>query len=124
MKIINIILTALFALFAFFQWNDPDPWLWVSIYGLVAGISAAAIFQKRSKILIYVGIAICLLGLGLLFPELINWVKMGLPNIAESMKTEKLYIEFVREFFGLVIVLLALVFHWWQGKRADKKSLV
>ena len=124
MKIINIILTALFALFAFFQWNDPDPWLWVSIYGLVAGISAAAIFQKRSKILIYVGIAICLLGLGLLFPELINWVRMGLPNIAESMKTEKLYIEFVREFFGLVIVLLALVFHWWQGKRADKKSLV
>ena len=46
MKVINIILTLLFILFAAVQLNDPDPWLWVAIYGLVAGVSGFAIFQK------------------------------------------------------------------------------
>lgn len=120
MKVVNIILTILFVLFAYFQINDPDPWLWVAIYGMIAGISGFAIFQKYSKGVIYLGIAICIIGLGVLFPELINWVKMGTPNIAESMKTEKSYIEFVREFFGLVIILAALIFHFFQMRKLEK----
>lgn len=120
MKVVNIILTILFLLFAYFQINDPDPWLWVAIYGMIAGISGFAIFQKYSKGVIYLGMAICIIGLGVLFPELINWVKMGTPNIAESMKTEKSYIEFVREFFGLVIILATLIFHFFQMRKLEK----
>ena len=121
MKIINIVLTMLFALFAFFQLNDPDPWVWVSIYGLVAVVSGAAIFNKHNIIVVYVGIVICLLGIGILFPELINWIRMGTPDIAETMKTEKDYIEFVREFFGLIISLIALLFHFYQIRKLDSK---
>ncbi|MFK7775675.1 MAG: transmembrane 220 family protein [Saprospiraceae bacterium] len=121
MKIVNVTLTILFVLFAYFQINDPDPWLWVAIYGLVAGVSGFAIFQKYSKGVIYLGIAICIIGLGILFPELINWVKMGTPNIAETMKTERSYIEFVREFFGLGISLIVLVFHFFQMRKTEKK---
>lgn len=117
MKIINITLTLLFVLFAVFQMNDPDPWLWVAIYGLVAGVSGFAIYQKYSKGVVYVGIAICIIGLGILFPELINWIKMGTPNIAETMKTERSYIEFVREFFGLGISLAVLLFHFFQMRK-------
>ena len=117
MKIINITLTILFFLFAIVQFNDPDPWLWVAIYGLVAGVSAGAILGKYNKVLVYLGIAICVLGIGILFPEVVSWIKMGTPDIAESMKTEKLYIEYVREFFGLVIALLALGFHFFQMRK-------
>ncbi len=120
MKVINIILTVLFALFAIVQLNDPDPWLWVAIYGLVAGISGFAIVGKYSKGVLYTGIAICVIGLGILFPDLIDWVKMGMPNIAETMKTEKSYIEFVREFFGLGISLGALLFHFFQMRKNEK----
>ena len=121
MKIINIILTVLFALFAFWQFNDPDSWVWISIYGLVAVISGAAIFQKHNIIVVYVGIAICVLGIGVLFPDFIDWIRMGTPDIAEEMKTEKEYIEFVREFFGLIISLGALLFHFYQIRKLDSK---
>jgi len=122
MKVVNIILTVLFALFAIVQMNDPDPWLWVAIYGMVAGISGFAIVGKYSKGVVYLGIAICVIGLGILFPELINWVKMGTPNIAETMKTEKSYIEFVREFFGLGISLAALLFHFFQMRKIESNG--
>lgn len=72
MKVINIILTLLFILFAVVQLNDPDPWLWVAIYGLVAGVSGFAIFQKYNKGVVYLGVAICIIGLAILFPELIK----------------------------------------------------
>lgn len=121
MKIINIILTILFALFAGWQFNDPDPWVWVSIYGLVAVISGAAIFNKHNIIVVYSGIAICVLGIGVYFPDFINWIRMGTPDIAEEMKTEKKYIEFVREFFGLIISLMGFLFHFYQIKRLDSK---
>jgi len=120
MKIINILLTIIFLLSAYVQLNDPDPWLWVAIYGLVAGVSAAAIFKKYNIILVYIGIAICVIGVGMLFPELIRWIKMGTPNIAETMKTDRPYIEFVREFFGLLITLGAFVFHYFQIKKRIK----
>lgn len=117
MKVINIILTVLFILFAAVQFDDPDPWLWVAIYGLVAGVSGFAIFQKYNKGVVYLGIAICVIGLGVLFPDLIDWIKMGTPNIAETMKTERSYIEFVREFFGLGISLVVLLFHFYQLRK-------
>jgi hypothetical protein len=122
MKIINIILTILFALFALWQLNDPDPWVWVSIYGAIAAISGAAIFGKHNIIIVYIGIAICVIGIGILFPELISWVQMGTPNIAETMKTDRPYIEFVREFFGLIISLGALLFHFFQIRKLNSKS--
>ncbi|MEM6964734.1 MAG: transmembrane 220 family protein [Bacteroidota bacterium] len=120
MKIANIVLTVLFFLFAAAQLNDPDPWLWVVIYGLVGGVSAAAIVKKYNKLMIYFGIAVCVLGIGILFPELISWIRMGTPNIAETMKTDRPYIEFVREFFGLWICLAALVFHFFRMRKLEK----
>jgi len=30
---------ALFGLSAAVQWNDPDPWLWMPLYGLAAGLA-------------------------------------------------------------------------------------
>jgi hypothetical protein len=42
---------------------------------------------------------------------------MGTPNIAETMKAERSYIEFVREFFGLAISLVALLFHFYQIRK-------
>ncbi|MDG1433881.1 MAG: transmembrane 220 family protein [Saprospiraceae bacterium] len=119
MKILNILLTILFVLFAIVQMNDPDPLLWVVIYGLVAVVSGLAILGKYYKGIVYLGIAVCVIGLGILFPELINWIRMGTPNLAETMKTERSYIEFVREFFGLGISLAALVFHFFQMRKNE-----
>jgi len=117
MKILNIILSILFIVFAYVQINDPDPWLWVLLYGFVAVISGLAAFGKYYKFAIIGGMAICVLGLAFLLPDFLNWINMGTPNIAESMKTEKPHIEFVREFLGLGIAFSVLLFHFFQTKK-------
>jgi len=119
MKVINIVLTILFAVFAVVQFNDPDPWFWVLLYGFIAVISGFAIVGKYYKRAIYIGMAICFLGVVIFYPDFRDWMNMGSPNIAESMKAEKPHIEFVREFFGLVICFLALLFHFFQKRKID-----
>ena len=120
MKVVNVILTFLFFLFAATQYNDSDSLLWMAIYLLVAYVSASAIQMKYSKLVIYVGLAICIIGIGILFPDIIRWVRMGMPSIVETMKAEKSYIELTREFFGLVICFLALAFHFFQMRKMEK----
>ena len=44
MKALNLLLAAMFILFAFVQINDPDPVLWILIYGLMAVACILAAF--------------------------------------------------------------------------------
>jgi Transmembrane family 220, helix len=117
MKILNIVLCVVFLLFLGVQYNDPDPYLWMPIYGFVAWICALAAVKKYNKTII-------LMGFGLLFiytltyiPAFIDWIKMGMPNIVETMKTNKLYIELTREFGGLVICDVVLWFQFLQARK-------
>lgn len=123
MKIANIILAILFAVFAVVQINDPDPWLWVLYYGFVAAISAAAIFGKYNRWLLVLGILAGLIGTGLLLPEFIDWIQKGMPTITGSMKAESPHVEFTREFLGLFICMIVLIFHYFQMMKSKKHNL-
>ena len=118
MKITNIILGILFFLFAIVQYNDPDPWLWIGLYSLVAIISLLAARGQYISWLILGGLAICLIWLFMLLPDFVNWIKEGMPSITGSMKAEEPHIELTREFLGLVICMAALIFHWVKSRKA------
>lgn len=112
MKILNILLCLLFVLFAYFQYNDPDPWLWITIYILVAGICAFAAFGKYHRWTTFI-LLLALVGYWLyLLPDFVAWVSDGMPTITGSMKAESEYIELVREFLGLLILIATLVFQY------------
>lgn len=115
MKTINLILCALFVLFALVQYNDPDPYLWAPIYLFVAAVCGYAAFGKYNRPITLIGTVI--LGIYTLtyVPDFIDWIKMGMPNIVETMKAEKPYVELTREFGGLVICMLALL---WELKNS------
>jgi len=117
MKVTNIILTLVFALFAFFQLNDIDPWAWVIMYGVVAVVSAAAIFRKYNKYVLLAGMAACVIWTGMLLPEFINWVQMGMPNIAGQMKAEAPHVEYTREFLGLILAFGVFFFHYRNRRK-------
>lgn len=117
MKIFNWVLTILFALFAAVQFNDPDPIVWVIVYSSVAVISGFAAFGKYNKNVIVTVIGICIIWMLTLVPGVVDWVNEGMPSITGSMKAESPYIEYLREFLGLFIVLLALFFHYFQAKK-------
>ena len=122
MKIANITLSILFFLFAIVQYNDPDPWLWIVLYGMVGIISTMAVFGKYHKILTLLVMGICVLGILFLLPDFIDWLKNGAPSITESMKAESPHIELTREFFGFIVTLLALSWHLRSQSSFSKSS--
>jgi TctA family transporter len=117
MKILNIVLSIMFILFALVQYNDPDPYIWAPIYLFVAGVCGAAAFNRYNNRVTLAGTIILTIYALFYVPDFIDWVKMGMPSIVETMKAEKLYVELTREFGGLVVCLVVLL---WQLKRGKK----
>ncbi|MEL6987338.1 MAG: transmembrane 220 family protein [Bacteroidota bacterium] len=123
MKIFNFILAGLFLLFAIVQYNDPDPWKWMALYLIVALTSLMAALNKSNKWIILIGLAIFAFEAYNLYPEFKNWMNDGMPSIIKSMQAESPYIEFVREFLGLIFCFIVMIFHYFQFRRNQIKNL-
>ncbi len=119
MKILNIILCIIFLLFLGVQYNDPDPYLWMPIYGFVAWICALASVKKYNSSLILIGLGILSIYTLFYIPDFIEWIKMGMPSIVDTMKAEKSYIELTREFGGLIICDIVLLWQFLQSKKKN-----
>jgi hypothetical protein len=109
MRILLFILLALvFALFAYWNLNDPDAAIWVAAYGGVAllfGLAATGRGDRR----ITVALGALLFGWMLtMLPGMFAWVRDGFPSITEEMKATAPHIEVVREFLGLLIAVVCL----------------
>ena len=116
MKIAHYLLAGLFLLFAVVQYKDPDPWLWIGIYVVVAALSVAGWYART-----FWAVGVVLTGLliyaAFYVPDLLSWINGGMPSIASEMKTDQPHIELVREFFGLLISIAALGFLFWHQWR-------
>ena len=111
MKIINIFFALLFLLFVGVQYNDPDPLLWMVIYGIVAAFFILAVLGIRPKKIMLATIVIGALYSLIYISGVYDWFTIGQPGeIVASMKVDKMYVEESREFFGLWIALGALIF--------------
>lgn len=122
MKILNIILTIIFVLFAIVQYNDPDPWAWIALYLFIAVVSGFAIVGRYNRYAILGGLVVCLIWMASLIPDFINWVKMGMPTITGSMKAEAPHIELTREFLGLVVCIAALTFQYFRFRKSVREA--
>jgi predicted transporter len=115
--------TLAFLLFAYWQFNDPDPAIWVSIYAYAALMSALAATRRYPLIPLLTGAMLCLLGGIYFFPASVSdWVMQEWQQQDLSMKT--LAMEEARESFGLLIVsgitgIAALL--GWQKKRKARR---
>jgi hypothetical protein len=114
------ILAAIFVLFAAFQYNDPDFYIWIPIY-LIVGL--IAILYDRGKYhlrLTQFTLAAYILGMISYYPDVISWIENGTPSIANSMQAESSFIEFIREFFGLGICVFALGYYCFLISKKEK----
>lgn len=121
MKALNWILAVLFTLFAAVQHNDPDPLGWIAVYGAVAVLCGLAALGRAPRwALIAVAIAV-IIWMAILAPGMLDWARMGFPDIAGSMKAEEPHIEVVREFLGLMIAVgcLGVLFLFQRSARTD-----
>ncbi len=113
---LSIIFTILFVLFATVQLNDPDPLMWVGLYGFVAIVNAMAIFSFFPKRSIVLGLVV--LGIGCLYlsPSLIEWIASG-QSLIEGMSPNRKYVEESREFLGMLMGLGTLAYQHRASNR-------
>lgn len=125
MKALNIFFIILFVFSALVQYNDPDPYIWMPLYLYGAALCYLAIRKKYNRGLFIGGIIVyTLYGLYLLFDKngVISWVRdHEAENIVQSMKATKPWIEETREFFGLLLLISALVINMiWLGRLSKR----
>ena len=101
--------SGMFVLFALVQYNDPDSITWILIYSITAVqpiISWKKFYKKQIDIVLILIFTILILSY---IPNLIGWIREGMPSIVSEMKATETYIEHVREALGLLICLVSLI---------------
>ncbi len=109
-KNIYFVISGLFLLFAIVQWNDPDPLIWMIFYGVMSLIYI--LLALRKKFAFYLSVLMLIVSvvyMGFILPEIIKWIKDGMPSIVQSMKATIPSIEYTREFLGLLLCLIACI---------------
>ena len=125
MKILNLILAVMFIVFAFVQINDPDPVVWILIYGTMAVACVLAAFdQYYPKVLL--GLLIVYAAYSIVFfSGVTEWLRSENKSMLfdDIAKMQYPYIEQSREFLGLVICMLVLVLHLVRARMRTRRVL-
>lgn len=97
----------LFALFAYWQFNDPDPEVWVSIYGAAMIFCLLGVRGIFPKIPLTLVVVLVVLGAFYFFPGGVSdWIADEWAQKDLTMKTSQM--EENRETFGLLTIALVL----------------
>ena len=100
-KLLNSVMTVLFVLALLVQSNDPDPVLWMLVYGVAAALCVATLlkFHIRSVLIAYM--TVCAAGIIYLSPRFAATSIQAFASVGMSSSIE----EEVRELWGLLICL-------------------
>ncbi len=121
---IHIAITMLLLVMAVIQLNDPDPLYWVTVYSLVALTPALRIFHRSYNWLLNLTLGMVLAGLLMSAPGFIDYVhSRDFGSITGKMMAEKAYVEYAREFLGLVIAITCLAIYRYRQPQADRDSM-
>jgi hypothetical protein len=119
MKFVNLLLALMFMFFAFVQINDPDPVLWILIYGAMAVTCILAAFRIYYKVALITLLVVFVAYSFVFLRGVMEW--FGQPDKSvlfdDVMKMQHPYIEESREFLGLMICIIVLVIHLVLSRR-------
>lgn len=88
------------------QFNDPDPWFWVSFYFVCALVPLLAFFKIYSRVLFWLGVAFSVTAIGLTVDGGIDYLRhIQEESLLQGMSPDKPYIEEARELLGALIAL-------------------
>lgn len=121
MKLFNLVFCILFIHFAVLQYNDPDPYLWIPIYGYAAVLCWLAFRGRYFRKAYLIGMVAYFAYAVVLFFEkdgVWDWLtKHEAANIAATMQADKPWIEDTREFFGLVILMVVMGVNYFYARK-------
>jgi hypothetical protein len=123
MKIVKIFFAILFLLFVVVQFNDPDPLLWIVVYGSMVVVSVLAFYNRYpTRIMVIMASGFLVLTI-LYFEGFREWFNSSDRSLLfdDLAKMQFQYIEEAREFLGLLICLAVLIFYFYLVKRHAEK---
>jgi hypothetical protein len=98
----NVVMFFVFVAFAAVQYNDPDPYLWMPMYGAAAVACLLAWRSKPVRVLAALVALVALVWAGFLAPDVIG--KVSFSEMFSSFRMISKVVEEEREMFGLLIV--------------------
>jgi hypothetical protein len=122
-RVANGVLTVLFAFAVVVQVNDPDPWTWVTMYGLAGAACALAIFDKDHRAFTAVVAGVALGWAASIAPRVIGQVPFL--DMFGAFEMESVAIEESREMYGLLLIagwMALLTLRPRRGRGARKPS--
>jgi hypothetical protein len=105
LSLLGIIFAIIFSLFSYWQLNDPDPILWVPIYGVATYVAFQAFRGKVNQELLMVLFILSVLAGVQIWSEMTSWE--GFMTDGLAMKTTNQ--ELAREAVGLWITSLSFI---------------
>ncbi len=121
MKIIHLLVAALFFFFVVVQYNDPDFLIWTMIYLPMALIAIYAFRNKHNHIFNLVYAAGLLIFLIFNIEDLVMWVDDGFPSMMDEENTPN--VEGIREFMGVAIAFVLAMVYYYVARNAVKKNI-
>lgn len=106
-KVLGAFFGFIFIAFAVVQYNDPDPALWIAIYGVAAALSIAAGFGKVSNVVLGVACVIYAAGVIYWWPEQFEGVGDSMRDATTGLLLKN--VEEGRESLGLAICSVAML---------------
>ena len=119
MKIVHALLAVMFLIFAGLQINDPDPYIWIPIYGAMTVICIMA-FYGRYNTKLMVALIVLYAAYSIFFiPGVKVWMGQEDKNklFDNVAKMEHPFIEESREFLGLLINIVVLVVYLFISRK-------
>lgn len=116
MRYFALFFAFVFAVFAAFQYNDSDPWLWIPIYLFATVLSWLAYRGRYTIPLLAIGAVAYLIGAIYYFPPSVgNWIHAE--ETAQSLQMKMPFVEEAREAMGLGICFVVLAVYLWAAIR-------
>lgn len=115
--IARIIVAVLVLAVAALQFNDPDPVYWVVIYAAAAAVIFASALQRNRMFWTAAVVGGVAAGMLMTVAGLVDYLLADdFGSLVGEMLASKPYVEEAREFIGLALTLLAIL--WSTRKRA------
>lgn len=112
----------MFLLFAFVQVNDPDPVIWILVYGAMAVYCVMAIFEFYPQRMLIATAAIYILYSLWSLPGVLEWLRSeNKATLFDDLaKMQHPYVEEAREFLGLMICVGVLILYIIRSRKIPK----
>lgn len=101
-KPLNYLFLALFVFSVIVQYNDPDPWVWMTIYGLAATACIVAFKQPSQWLLSGALLLFSIVWAATIAPRVLG--RVAFSELFEAWEMKDLRVEEAREFGGLLII--------------------